>query len=374
MYWTLCLTHDCNLRCGYCYTGRKRVGNMTWEVARRAMDMALLATLEEGNRLDREPELILGFFGGEPLLEWDLLRRCDAYVRECSVQTGTRLRGALTTNMTLLDENKLAWLQDKHYDLGLSLDGTKEMHEVWRRYADGTSSYDGCLAALERVASFPNLHPSVILVVDPKLVGHLNESVRFLSGICDYPLVLNTNFGASWDQSAQEKFSSEMQKTGRFYLECFREGRDLSLNLLDAKIKSHIKGGYTFGDYCGMGDQEVAVSASGHLYPCARLVGNDDRSDLRLGSVFSGFDVARRLSLRERQGKNVLLCQSCPIQDRCVHWCGCLNFESTGHIDQVSPFLCFHEQTVLNIADEVAGTLWVERNPVFLKKFYGSVV
>ena len=79
---TLCLTHDCTLRCPYCYAGEKRRKAMPWEVAKAAIDRTIAWQLAHYP----EKDYVLGFFGGEPLLEWDLLQRADAYAAtaECN--------------------------------------------------------------------------------------------------------------------------------------------------------------------------------------------------------------------------------------------------------------------------------------------------
>ena len=79
MDFTLCLTHACNLRCAYCYAGAKDDWRMSWQVAQRAVDFGLEHTLSRARLLDRPPTAQLGFFGGEPLLEWEMLQRATDY-------------------------------------------------------------------------------------------------------------------------------------------------------------------------------------------------------------------------------------------------------------------------------------------------------
>ena len=89
---TLCLTHDCNLRCAYCYAGRKHGRRMTWETAQRAIDFALEHAVRRAALTGEPPEAQLGYFGGEPLLEWDLLKRSSAYADEAAARLGLGLK------------------------------------------------------------------------------------------------------------------------------------------------------------------------------------------------------------------------------------------------------------------------------------------
>ena len=131
---TLCLTHDCTLRCSYCYAGRKYRHAMARETAFRAIDLAVEEARQRGGALD------VNFFGGEPLLEWDLLKVCDAYAREKTQGLAAPMRNSLTTNGTLLTPDKADWMQERDYLLVLSVDGHAAMHNRNRRYADGSGS------------------------------------------------------------------------------------------------------------------------------------------------------------------------------------------------------------------------------------------
>ncbi len=373
MHLTLCLTRDCNLRCGYCYAGRKFGRTMEWNVARRAMDLAMIETLALAEKSGREPKMVLGFFGGEPLLEWDLLRRCDDYASQCAEQMGIRLRRTLTTNLTLLDPDKAAWLHGRTYHLGLSLDGCAAMHNTWRKYAGGKESHEDCLRGLEYVKSLPGDWAEVIMVVDPRQVEYLSESVQFLGGVSPYRIVVNCNFSSDWSDEACSTMSREVELVGDFWLNGFREGNPRRINVIDSKIKSHIYGGYHEKDRCKMGETELTVSVEGNFYPCERLVGDDDRKDIRLGNVYEGFDAARRLSIIMGRGNRTETCQNCPVKERCVNWCGCANYASTGRMDEVSPFICFHERLSMKVADRVGGILWEEKNPLFINNFYGKL-
>ena len=98
---TLCLTHDCNLACTYCYAGAKRRDTMTRHVADTALEFAIERTTET---------LQLGFFGGEPLMEWALLQYATEQAEAATKRSGIRLLPTVTTNATLLTEERAEWL------------------------------------------------------------------------------------------------------------------------------------------------------------------------------------------------------------------------------------------------------------------------
>ena len=115
---TLCLTHDCTLRCKYCYAGRKYRHAMTRETAQKAIDICLAEAKRVGRGLD------LSFFGGEPLLEWELLQWCFEYLESHKEGLIVQPRYGITTNGTLLTPERLEWMAERDFLIGISIDGS----------------------------------------------------------------------------------------------------------------------------------------------------------------------------------------------------------------------------------------------------------
>lgn len=370
---TLCLTHDCNLRCGYCYAGSKKPVSMRRETAFRAIEFGMEQARREGKALGKPPEMQIGFFGGEPLLEWDLLQMCREYAEKAAESAGVRLRWTLTTNMTLLTEGRAAWLMEKGFHLGLSLDGNAAMHGVWRKYPDGRSSHEECAAALQWFKGREN-RVELICVVNPANVKHLEESVRWMGDVCGLDIMLNPDFGARWVPEALETLSAAYEHIGEEVVRSYRKGTPLTLNVIQSKIGAYVKGGYEACEMCSLGEREIAVAASGNMYPCARLVGDDDREALLMGNVFTGEDREKKMKLIAARGNRNPRCLGCSLRVRCLQWCGCVNYATSGRTDWVGEFTCFHEQLSIRVADKVAETLWEERNPWFIREFYSGVL
>lgn len=370
---TLCLTHDCNLRCGYCYAGRKVCRAMSRETARAAIRFGVEQTRATApETAAAPPRMQLGFFGGEPLLEWDLLRWAHEDAVRQAAEAGVALDFTVTTNLTQLDGEKAAWLCGRRYHLGLSLDGNAAMHDTWRVDSAGRGSHADCIRALAHLAS-TGVAAELICVVDPRNLRHLADSVEWMAERFAWKIALNPNFAADWNDASLALLTAEYERIGDFYVRRYRDGRPVRINVIDGKIRTHLQGGYRECDRCSMGEQELAVSAAGNLYPCARLVGDDDRAELRIGNVHEGFDSVRRLHFLTHRGNRNAACDGCPVRERCMNWCGCVNYvTSQGRTDHVGPFTCFHEKLSIAVADRIAEALWQERNPAFLRTLYGS--
>ncbi len=367
---TLCLTHACNLRCAYCYAGPKTGRRMAWDTAKRAIEFGLGQTLQQARLSGAEPSGQLGFFGGEPLLEWPLLQRAADYAVAEAERLGVALKKTVTTNMTLLDADKADWLKARGFYVGLSLDGNAAMHDALRRFPDGRGSHAACAPAL-RFFQGPNANGEVIVVPDPRNVMHLADSVSWLIDEGIRRLSLNPNFYIAWPESALESWRAAYERIGDRYLACYRSGNPIRVNVIDGKIRAHLKEGYAPCDKCGFGEREAAVAVSGNLYPCERVVGDDTNDALRIGDVWNGFDAGRRSRILACRGNRNPECMACPERHRCMNWCSCINYATTGAIDRVAGVVCFHERLAIAVADRVAAALYAESNPAFLEQFYG---
>jgi uncharacterized protein len=371
MDFTLCLTHACNLRCEYCYAGPKSNTRMSWDVARQAIDFALDYSLRRATLLGTPPEAQIGYFGGEPLIEWPLLTRSADYALKQAAQKGLPLKKTVTTNMTLLDEEKMTWFRAHDFYLGLSLDGNAAMHDTLRRFPDGTGSHAAASRAL-RFFRGPQPTGEIILVVDPRNVAHLAKSVEWLLTEDIRNMALNPNFYIEWPETALRTWQTASERIGDLYIDAYRAGQPVRINVIDGKIRTRIKDGYAPCDRCGFGENEIAIAASGNIYPCERIVGDDTNKDLCLGTIFTGFDSAQRARILACRGNIIDECKDCPVRERCMNWCACINYATTGAINRVDGLVCHHERMVIGVADRVGSTLFAESNPAFLARFYGA--
>lgn len=342
---------------------------MTWEVARRAVDLALGTCLQRAGFTGGRPSAQLGYFGGEPLLEWPLLQRSAEYAMGAAERDGIALTKTVTTNMTLLDDEKSRWLANHGFYVGLSLDGDAAMHDTLRRYPDGRGSHAEAAKALPFLAG-GQLRGEVIVVVDPRTAAGVGRAVGWLleQGVTN--ISLNPNFYIRWPDAALLQWRAGYKEAAELYVASYRAGRPVRINVIDGKIRTRINDGYAACDRCDFGEKEIAVAPSGNIYPCERIVGDDTNTALRLGSVFTGFDPVKRNQVLAGRGNRNKECMTCQVRNRCMNWCSCINYATSGSTDRVSGVVCHHERMVIELADQVGETLYSESNPAFLGKFY----
>ncbi len=362
---TLCLTHNCNLRCRYCYAGRKTAQSMPWETARAGIDLGLAEAERSGVSLD------LSFFGGEPLLEYPLLQRCYDYLHERGARLVSPPRFGITTNGTLLTEEKLAWMAERDFLVGLSVDGNAAMHDMNRRYADGSGSHAAVAEALALLRKFPRLRCKCVCVVNPANCRHLAAGVRWLHEHFEGAVGLNFDYWHAWSDAEFALLSAQAEEVQQMMLAAYRAGKRVpQVENIIGKIHTHLNGKGC--ELCRIGEQEIAVSAEGNLFPCSRLVGEGNSDFINFGHVSTGIDRAKQALLIAKRGNNTPACKLCALRTRCMNGCGCTNYAASGKIGSVSPFLCSCERLLIRLADDLAEQLYAERTPAFMRDFYGE--
>jgi radical SAM protein with 4Fe4S-binding SPASM domain len=153
-------------------------------------------------------------------------------------------------------------------------------------------------------------------------------------------------------------------------IDCFRHGRIVSMTVFDNKILAALKGGLASGDRCSLGVTSIAVAPSGNIYPCERLVAEDEDHRWVTGHVETGFTVKGEACAR---GPINPECNDCGERFRCASSCACANLAETGRTDTAGGTQCWHERQTAVLADRIAGTLWAEQNPLFIAWFYGRM-
>jgi uncharacterized protein len=367
---TLVLTHDCNLACGYCFAGEKRRQRMSDDVLARSLDMAFVG---EASRPSPSPdgarkgdETTIGLFGGEPTLAWDLVER---------VVTEAEARGpvsfTMTTNATLIDDERAAFCAEHGVHVAVSIDGDRAVHDGARPTRGGRGSFDKTLAGLRRLQA-AGATVETISVVDPSTVRWLADSVGFLGTLGVERVSLNPSFGSTFSDEDLHDWEAGYRAAAALYVERMLAGRPISINVIEDKILTHVKDGYGDGERCEVADH-IAVSPSGNLYPCARLVGEDRDDKLRIGDVFRGVDLGR-LALLRAQAAGDDGCDGCGVERRCLKSCACANYEETGEVGIPGGLQCWHEQMSMRVADEAGTALWRARDRRFVARVYGGVL
>jgi uncharacterized protein len=333
---------------------------MTLDTGRRAL--AFGARLTNGS-------CGIVFFGGEPLLQQDLIRALVAEGRKMERGGQGQFHFKLTTNGLLLDEDFLRFALDEDVLIAMSLDGIRESHDRHRHLPDGSPSFHRLLPKLRLLLS-ARPYASVLMVVNPDTAQFLTDSVSFLLNEgCRY-VVLSLNYAGAWTELELEELQRQYERLGDLYVEWTRQGRKFYLSPFEVKLSSHIQGEEVCKEQCELGQRQLSVDPQGFLFPCVQFTSAGPASRWCIGYLVSGIDEAKRAAIRDESQGVKEPCSGCAIQRRCHNSCGCLNWQTTGSVACISPVLCRHEQMLVSIADRIGETLFREQNPLFLNKHY----
>lgn len=370
--YTLCFTQRCNLTCSYCYV-EKSDAVMSLETAKRVVDFIYRHSRAAAG-------LDIGFFGGEPLVEFERMRAITALIREHPAYEADRIRLTLTSNGTLFTEAIAGFLLENQIRLCISCDGLPAVQDSLRRTQEGHGSASRVEATLKRALE---LLPVVLVnaVIHPRTFRHLPESVGYLSDLGLRHVYLNPDYSAAWSQAETEELASVYGRLVDLYVNWYLEGDPHFISVLDSKIAALLRGGIDPLERCRMGSGELAFSPDGGIYPCERLIGNGLGGSHRIGHVDTGINLsALRCRLASPQttthpdaapAASNPECIECGIRDTCMNWCGCSNTFMTGFYDRVGPFLCASERAAITSALQAMRILGERLGPVFLDHFLG---
>jgi len=347
---SLSLTHRCNLACEYCYAGRPFNRDMSLATAKKIVDWAQEIT-PPGHRIEYY------FFGGEPLLCFERMQEITEYIHEQEANGSAHpVRLSITTNGTPLTQPVLNFLKEEDIDLCVSLDGPARVHNLKRHYRDGRGSFDQVVDNLKRAIDQLD-RVQVNAVYGPATVEALPESVAFIADLGVFAVHLNADICASWTADAYASLEKAYGQIADYYIDSYRSGHELAVNLIDSKSIIFLKGGYASRDKCGMGETEWGFAPSGNIYPCERFIGEDDNASLCLGNIHTGLDTTRRDALLEHRGNHNAACGQCSLEGYCMNWCGCTNYYMTGHTELAGPMLCASEKALVQAAGHVFTAL-----------------
>ncbi len=343
----LCLhvSHDCNLRCRYCFAstgdfGTGRRINMDPDTARAAIDFVIARS---GKRRNIEVD----FFGGEPLLAMDTVKATVDYARSVEQKYDKRFRFTITTNGMLLNQENIDYINREMSNCVLSLDGRPQVNDAMRPTAGGKGSYDIILPKFQQLArsrtgdyylrgtfTRENLDfaADVLHMVEQ---GFSSISVEPAVGAPDSPWAIREE-----DLPAVlEEYEALAQALKDRPEICFFH---FQVDLAQGPcVIKRLRG-------CGAGCEYVAVTPDGDIYPCHQFVGN---LDYRMGSVHdNSFDMSRA---REFAGLNVYTrpeCKDCWARFYCSGGCSASNLLVNGNIRQPNQVGCAMQRKRLECA------------------------
>jgi len=309
------------------------------------------------------------FYGGEPLLERQLIYDIVDYTKAITKKTGHTFYYKMTTNGVLLDEEFLKFSEAVNLTIGFSHDGPAQ--DDCRLFPDGGGSF----AMLEeKIPLLLKYQPYAIglSVVDPSTVHKAASIVKYLfdKGFRYITVGVNYSRTAPWTRERLSIFKAEYKKMAEMYIEWTKAEEKFYLSPFDMKILSHLKGEAYNTDRLRMTQNQPSVTPDGKIYYSSKYLGDPA---FEVGDVFSGIDSAKQKLIYEKSAAPAEVCRNCSIRTRCNYAYDSLVCQGSDIVPDVSPVQCAHEQLITPIADYAAEKLYNEHNAMFMHKHYNEL-
>lgn len=329
------LAHACNLACSYCFANEpnyvQRNALMSWDTAKAAVDFLLK------NSPGREEYEII-FFGGEPLLRFDVLRRVVEYC-EGIRKTGKKFLYSITTNGTLLTPGTYEYLAAHDVSIMLSIDGTQALHDRNRRYRNGAPSWDDIIANLHQIPDFGSRIAARVTV--PNTEVPLLEIYRTMKGIGFHDIALievcpNSGELPMFPQAEIARWKEQHLELAEHILATEPDAYRSELNSIVGYARSLREGARSFY-CCGTGIHYFYVTPQGDCYPCMRLITHDERN--KMGTIYSAID---REAVERFRSNHIFgrACRDCWARYQCGGMCYGDSFALTGDIKAPVSVFC----------------------------------
>ncbi len=359
MKYVVCITQRCNLDCAYCYVSKMDT-RMSFDIAKKVVEFMYGNTPSE-ERID------FGFFGGEPLLEFGLIKDVTNYIEQHSMFARERVDVTIVTNGTVYNEEIRDFVAEHDMGFGISCDGPAHVQDVFRRFPNGAGS-SAIVEETIRGATESLSSVMVNAVYHPKTLSYLSETVSYFSELGIRQIHLNADYSAQWTPDDCTRLDTACREVGDRYIEFYKNNDPHYISLIDSKITVILRDGYQAMERCRMGRGEYAFIPDGRIYPCERLIGQGDDNHC-IGNIANGINLDMMACHISSKSEINTECQSCGIRDYCMNWCGCSNYLATGYYNRVSPFLCASEK----IAIKTAFDVYMRMETLFDKPFIEHV-
>ena len=353
----MCLhvAHDCNMRCKYCFgdtgafEGHRSL--LSYETGKKAIDFLLT---HSGTRRNLE----IDFFGGEPLMNFEVVKQLVTYGREAEKAYEKNIRFTITTNGLLLDEKKGDFINANMENVILSIDGRPQINDRMRRTPNGKGTY---AAITKNYLDFVKKRKGTYYVRGTFTGYNLDfaEDVKHLvdlgfRNVSVEPVVTDSSLSYALHEKDLEKIFAEYDRLAEIYLQYIQEGKTFEFFHFNVDLEQG-PCVYKRVSGCGAGTEYIAVTPEGDIYPCHQFVGNPD---FRLGNV-SEDSFKNRLyeEFNKAHIYNKDKCKSCWAKFYCSGGCHANAYNMNGTLSTPYEMGCEMEKKRLECAIGIRAAL-----------------
>lgn len=333
------ISHDCNLRCKYCFASTGDFGKgrklMPFEVGKAAIDFLLEKSVGREN-------LEVDFFGGEPLMNFDVVKQIVEYARSKEEKYHKNFRFTITTNGMLLDDDTIDYINKEMYNVVLSIDGRKEVNDRMRVRVDGSGCYDRILPKFKKLVDGRGDKEYYVRGTYTKYNLDFSEDVMHLyeagfDEISVEPVIESPEEAYAITEEDLDQIYAEYDKLVDRIGAIRKNGKHINFFhfMIDLDqgpcVIKRLRG-------CGSGNEYVSITPDGDIYPCHQFVGHDE---YKMGNIEEGTfnnDIKKEFAGCHVYSKPA--CQECWARFYCSGGCNANNFVFNGDIHKAYELSC----------------------------------
>lgn len=351
----LFLTYNCNLQCKYCYEKNfKTNGNisMNKQTIYKSIDFFI-------KQAKQNSEIYITFLGGEPFLEFDLIKDTIEYINKQNNKS-ILFQYALTTNGILVDSDIASFLKENKFDISLSIDGCEYSHNLNRIKKNEDGSFYGAMNAIE-IFNKIKLNFNARMTICTNTIEYLKANVKWLLDLGVNDIRISPNYFDEWKDEFSDIYKSSYRELSKLYLH-YRSFRNIKIDILDEKIRKFLLDGK--GLLCSAGYGKFVIGTEEELYPCSFVIGLDD---FKIGTLEEGVLTEKIHSIFVKYvDSNNENCNNCKITYFCQGTkCGYVNYKLTGLVNRPSSFICNHEKVLYEVVAELVEEIYLNKNKQF---------
>ena len=356
----LFLTESCNLACPYCFAANMEREAIDKDLAKKAIDLLFHDDV-------KSQKVHITFWGGEPLLEFKLMKELVLYAEQQAEKHEKQLRLGFPTNTILLSDDIIDFLQEHNVRPSLSLDGDEAAQSL-RRNRGGKSSFPKALEKLELIKKrYGKQLPGVRMTVSPATADSLYHNVRFFLDQGFRAVHFAPVHEADWSSEVISAYKQQQLKLADEWIDRFLKGTPFHVSVWEKSLawlelcrrQKTTADGKQNGVPCGAGDGMLAVDIYGDIYACHRFVFYDKQKRAEgLGNVRNGLPKKEQLQPylefdAHTLGTAETRCADCEHRPDCFNTCPAVNYSMTGDIFSIHSRFCQLTRIDFEVAREI---------------------
>ena len=355
---SMCLNiaHDCNLRCEYCFAAKGDFGRgrmlMPFEVGKKAIDFLIENSKGRHN-------LEVDFFGGEPLMNFDVVKQVVNYARSIEKQHNKNFRFTITTNGLLLSDDKIDYINREMSNCVLSLDGIKSVNDRLRVRVDGSGCYDTVVPKFQKlVATRGDKDYYVRGTFTKHNLDFTNDILHYVDlgfdQISMEPVVSDPKLDYSIDEGDLPRVFEEYEHLANVIIERKKQGKGFNFFHFNVDLQQgpcaikRLRG-------CSCGNEYVCVTPEGDIFPCHQFVGDDS---WKMGNILDGsFDMEKKNEFALTNIYSKPDCKNCWAKFYCSGGCNANNWQYEKDVHKAHEISCKLEKKRVECAIMIQAAL-----------------